>query len=220
MQSDLRNLESTSLFYYVPPPAGQHHLLYYPISAGFFDCKPGCSMARSYDSSYLLIVMLTGKMSYETPRSRGVAQAGQALLLDCSLPYSYAAQGKCSFNFVHFDGAQSLELVEEIDTYSTIPMQNRIPVAKPGTSSYSPARSFGRTPSPAVSRTTSPVAPAAKSALPTFTAGDRVRHTTFGEGVILSTKNMGGDVLYEIAFDKVGTKKLMATYARLKKAEQ
>ena len=112
------------------------------------------------------------------------------------------------------------ELVEEIDTYSTIPMQNRIPVAKPGTSSYSPARSFGRTPSPAVSRTTSPVAPAAKSALPTFTAGDRVRHTTFGEGVILSTKNMGGDVLYEIAFDKVGTKKLMATYARLKKAEQ
>ena len=43
---------------------------------------------------------------------------------------------------------------------------------------------------------------------------------TFGEGVILSTKNMGGDILYEIAFDKVGTKKLMATYARLKKAEQ
>ncbi len=29
---------------------------------------------------------------------------------------------------------------------------------------------------------------------------------------------MGGDTLYEIAFDKVGTKKLMATYARLTRA--
>ena len=31
-------------------------------------------------------------------------------------------------------------------------------------------------------------------------------------------KEMGADILYEIAFDKVGTKKLMATYAKLKKA--
>jgi len=28
---------------------------------------------------------------------------------------------------------------------------------------------------------------------------------------------MGADLLYEIAFDSVGTKKLMATYAKLKK---
>ena len=48
-------------------------------------------------------------------------------------------------------------------------------------------------------------------------AGDRVRHMTFGEGEILSAKKMGADVLYEVAFDKVGTKKLMATYAKLKK---
>ena len=32
-----------------------------------------------------------------------------------------------------------------------------------------------------------------------------------------TTKKMGGDTLYEINFDKVGVKKLMATYARLKK---
>ena len=47
--------------------------------------------------------------------------------------------------------------------------------------------------------------------------GDRVRHITFGDGEILSAKKMGADVLYEVAFDKVGTKKLMATYAKLKK---
>jgi len=51
----------------------------------------------------------------------------------------------------------------------------------------------------------------------TFAAGDRVRHLTFGEGEIISVKPMGADTLYEIVFDRVGTKKLMATYARLKK---
>lgn len=48
-------------------------------------------------------------------------------------------------------------------------------------------------------------------------AGDRVRHITFGEGEILSARQMGADVLYEVIFDRVGTKKLMGTYARLKK---
>lgn len=53
--------------------------------------------------------------------------------------------------------------------------------------------------------------------LSALNAGDRVQHRSFGEGVILSATVVGADVLYEIAFDDVGTKKLMATYARLKK---
>ena len=48
-------------------------------------------------------------------------------------------------------------------------------------------------------------------------AGDRIYHATFGEGDVISVKRMGADWLYEVAFDKVGTKKLMATYAKLKK---
>ena len=51
----------------------------------------------------------------------------------------------------------------------------------------------------------------------TLKEGDRVSHVTFGEGEILSARQMGADVLYEVIFDKVGTKKLMGTYARLKK---
>ncbi|MBO5754872.1 MAG: ATP-binding domain-containing protein [Clostridia bacterium] len=51
----------------------------------------------------------------------------------------------------------------------------------------------------------------------TLKAGDRVFHVTFGEGEILSARPMGSDVLYEVIFDRVGTKKLMGTYARLKK---
>ncbi len=52
----------------------------------------------------------------------------------------------------------------------------------------------------------------------TFTAGDRVKHYMFGQGTVLSVREMGADVLYEVAFDNFGTKKLMATYAKLQKA--
>ena len=40
-------------------------------------------------------------------------------------------------------------------------------------------------------------------------AGDQVRHSAFGRGMVLSVRPMGGDALIEVAFDKVGTKKLM-----------
>ena len=50
-----------------------------------------------------------------------------------------------------------------------------------------------------------------------FNPGDRVRHMTFGDGEIISVRPMGADTLYEVVFDNVGTKKLMATYAKLKK---
>ena len=39
--------------------------------------------------------------------------------------------------------------------------------------------------------------------------GDRVRHRTFGQGMVLSVRKMGNDALVEVAFDQVGTKKLM-----------
>ena len=43
--------------------------------------------------------------------------------------------------------------------------------------------------------------------------GDMVNHTAFGRGMVLSVLPMGGDALLEIAFDNIGTKKLMAKAA-------
>ncbi len=51
----------------------------------------------------------------------------------------------------------------------------------------------------------------------TYRAGDSVRHRTFGQGMILTATPMGNDTLLEIAFDKVGTRKLFANFARLEK---
>ena len=58
---------------------------------------------------------------------------------------------------------------------------------------------------------------ASRAAAAAFSVGDRVLHPVFGEGVILSTRPMAADTLLEVAFDRMGTKKLMATYAKLKK---
>ena len=40
-------------------------------------------------------------------------------------------------------------------------------------------------------------------------AGEMVEHDAFGKGLVISLRAMGGDALLEVAFDTVGTKKLM-----------
>ncbi len=66
-----------------------------------------------------------------------------------------------------------------------------------------------------------PAAPGRKIArpsqppLPDFHKGEMVMHKAFGKGMILTLTPMGGDALIEVAFDNVGTKKLM-----LRSAEQ
>ena len=51
----------------------------------------------------------------------------------------------------------------------------------------------------------------------TFAAGERVRHKAFGEGLIINATKMGNDYMLEIAFDTVGTKKIMANFAGVQK---
>ena len=64
-----------------------------------------------------------------------------------------------------------------------------------------------------------PIAPTARQSIPDYQKGDMVRHDVFGRGMILSVLKMGNDAMLEIAFDQVGTKRLMAgaACARMKK---
>ena len=50
-----------------------------------------------------------------------------------------------------------------------------------------------------------------------FEVGDRIKHPFFGAGEILTAQNMGGDMLYEIAFDSGSTKRIMGSFAKLTK---
>ena len=51
-----------------------------------------------------------------------------------------------------------------------------------------------------------------------FKEGDRIEHNKFGMGTVLSVQPFGNDAMVEINFDSVGHKRLMAAFAKLKKA--
>ena len=67
---------------------------------------------------------------------------------------------------------------------------------------YAPAKPQNRYPNPHSNA-------AKETKLIELRKGDMVQHTAFGKGMVLSVIQMGGDALLEIAFDQIGTKKLM-----------
>ena len=100
----------------------------------------------------------------------------------------------------------------------------RQPKASQPQSGYTPQRpsmygdydsySYGRNPAPARKRQYSSVlGTSAKKPSLQLQKGDMVRHQAFGKGMVLSVLPMGNDALLEIAFDEIGTKKLMANTA-------
>ena len=86
-----------------------------------------------------------------------------------------------------------------------------------GTSSYG----SGASSAPAPDWKNPKAGSAAPATGPDFRAGDPVVHKAFGKGLITKLTPMGGDALVEIAFDSVGTKKLMLKSAAqyMKKGE-
>ncbi len=85
------------------------------------------------------------------------------------------------------------------------PIQNRAPMQNTKTENrgFGVGVSFGNAP---------------KKSTDTFMVGEEVIHRVFGKGMILSLRPMGNDTLMEIAFEKVGTKKIMANMGAVKKA--
>ena len=59
----------------------------------------------------------------------------------------------------------------------------------------------------------SKAAPKAAAPRMQIQAGETVEHDAFGRGLVLAVRTMGGDALVEVAFDSVGTKKLMLKMA-------
>ncbi len=59
--------------------------------------------------------------------------------------------------------------------------------------------------------------PAQVSAKASYSVGDMVLHKVFGKGMVTSCEPMGNDTMLEVAFDKVGTKTLMANFCKMEK---
>jgi DNA helicase-2/ATP-dependent DNA helicase PcrA len=54
---------------------------------------------------------------------------------------------------------------------------------------------------------------------PRFRTGQRVRHATFGEGLVVESRADGGDEIVTVVFDDVGLKRLMTSIAQLERLE-
>ncbi len=62
-----------------------------------------------------------------------------------------------------------------------------------------------------------PAPPPASRPRPDYSPGDRVQHTHFGDGVVISAREVRGDSEVTVAFDGRGVKRLMLNFAPLTK---
>ena len=58
-----------------------------------------------------------------------------------------------------------------------------------------------------------------QSAVPQFRAGQRVRHATFGEGLVVESSAVGSDEIVTVIFEQVGLKRLAAGVAPLERLD-
>ncbi len=56
--------------------------------------------------------------------------------------------------------------------------------------------------------------------LPSYKVGDRVRHFKYGIGTVLSITDAGRDYEVKAEFEKIGVRKMMAGFAKLKKIQE
>ncbi len=80
-----------------------------------------------------------------------------------------------------------------------------------------PIGGFATRPGQAYKKSATPAFATASAPTVAYKVGDRVKHKTFGGGLIVEAVPTGGDVLLTIAFDSIGTKKLMQKFAKLDK---
>ena len=108
--------------------------------------------------------------------------------------------------------AEQRSFVSQYSSYGTYGNKNGVKTTRAGADAP-----WNKQPSFASQKSASTGFAAPKQAAETFMAGQSVTHPIFGDGMVLSAKPMGNDVMYEVAFDKVGTKKIMGNFAKMSK---
>lgn len=114
MEASEKGLHSTSTHYFSFVSPRAQEMLFYFSSVGKFDCTTQYRVNRLDFNSFLMIVMLRGQLRYQYKDCEPLVSEGQILLLDCHKPHRYYAVSDCSFAFMHFDGANSRQLVDAI----------------------------------------------------------------------------------------------------------
>ena len=150
--------------------------------------------------------MLFGNTSFTRP-SRFLTEIPTDLM-DEKSPFNQPQRSTSAYGSGFGGASYSGGSIYSRHSAQSSPKTNAIPIPKKNTPTQQASTGFGATSSKSTT---------AANVVLDFKAGDSVEHKAFGKGLIVSAKPMGGDMLLEVAFDNVGTKKLMAKMAKLTK---
>ena len=123
----------------------------------------------------------------------------------------YITNAKLRTVFGHTEPHQPSRFINELELKGT--------KQKKGTTSIFDFMHGSKQPEFTAERVEAPAKVHAKKPSVSYESGDIVLHKKFGKGMVITAKRYGMDTLLEVAFDSVGTKQLMANFAKLEKVE-
>ena len=109
-----RGVLQSSRIYYFKPMETLSKGLFYLSCFGVFDCDSKYCVHRKIVHSPLLMYITDGQIKINVNGQAFIAHDNDIVLLDCQSEHQYKAIGHCSFYFFHFNGANSIQLIDEI----------------------------------------------------------------------------------------------------------
>lgn len=105
MKSREKHVAAASNYYNYSSSVNARETLLYLKSTGYFIYEPGYDLYRSAFDSFLLEVILDGKVMIETEGETFEATTGYVALVDCYKPHRYYSDVGWNALWAHFDGA-------------------------------------------------------------------------------------------------------------------
>lgn len=102
----------TSEIFFLQPSAFAEKALLYLQHLGIFECDNRYVVTHPYWESVLLLFVDAGELEVALGDEMFVAQAGDAVLLDCRQEHIYHALGNIRFHYLHFAGAGAFDYAE------------------------------------------------------------------------------------------------------------
>lgn len=106
-------LPHSDCFSFIPSDIAKE-LFFYPTWCGHYYCTSEYYMKRDYYPPLLLAYIRAGAMKVEYHGETKRAERGDVILLDCAEPHYYHAEDNLEFLYIHFDGSNSHDIVQEI----------------------------------------------------------------------------------------------------------
>lgn len=109
-----KGILSDSKYYHFYPSNITKSLYYYMLSIGHFYAQNGYSISRQDGKAPLILLIIKGHLHIIYNEKEYTAKSSQIVLIDCNKPHVYYCDKYCSFQFIHFSGNNSEDIVSHL----------------------------------------------------------------------------------------------------------